>query len=217
MPPREDYNWTRYFDATTDLPPRDTLLRALASFDAEKAAAQRLDLHAPAPFSVDLGCGDGRDTRELLKRGWRVLAIDSSPEAIDRLVKHATGDAAERLETRLQRFEDAVLPKADLVNASFSLPHCDPRDFPALWRHVTRAVKPEGRFAGQLFGVNDEWAKKPDGVTRTYHTRQEVETLLADAGLIPEFLDEVERPGKNAYGEPKHWHVFHMVARRPGV
>ena len=26
---------------------------------------------------------------------------------------------------------------------------------------------------------------------------------------------EVEREGKDAFGNPKHWHVFHVVARRP--
>ncbi|MEJ1932020.1 class I SAM-dependent methyltransferase [Nostoc sp. NIES-2111] len=35
-------------------------------------------------FAVDLGCGDGRDTVELLRRGWRVLGIDGAQEAIAR-------------------------------------------------------------------------------------------------------------------------------------
>lgn len=121
----------------------------------------------------------------------------------------------DRVEARVQRFEDAKLVPVDLVNASFAIPHCDPADFPALWSQLTKAIKPGGRFAGQLFGIHDEFATKPDGITRTYHTRAEVEALLSSAGLIAEFLDEIQRDGKNAYGEPKHWHVFHLVARRP--
>ena len=34
-------------------------------------------------FAVDLGCGSGADTIALLKRRWRVLAIDGEAEAID--------------------------------------------------------------------------------------------------------------------------------------
>ena len=44
--------------------------------------------------------------------------------------------------------------------------------------------------------------------------REEVESLLAAHGLIAEHLDEVERDGKTAMGEPKYWHVFHIVARK---
>ncbi|MGQ9869558.1 hypothetical protein [Leptodesmis sp.] len=37
--------------------------------------------------AVDLGCGDGRDTVELLRRDWQVLAIDGEPQAIARLLE----------------------------------------------------------------------------------------------------------------------------------
>ncbi len=75
--------WARYYDATGD-EPRETLLDALERFTAPGVA-------------VDLGCGTGRDTVELLRRGWKVVAVDSEEEAIRRL-RTATGDA-ERLET----------------------------------------------------------------------------------------------------------------------
>src|SRR5436853_274479 len=58
----------------------------------------------------------------------------------------------------------------------------------------------------------DEGAKKPDGVTRTYHTRAQVEAMLA--AFEVEMLDEQEKEGKNAYGVPKYWHAFHVVARK---
>jgi len=63
--------WSRYYDAVSD-DPRETLLDALDRFDAPGVAA-------------DLGCGTGRDTVELLRRGWQVVAIDSEEEAIRRL------------------------------------------------------------------------------------------------------------------------------------
>ena len=70
--------WTRYYDATRD-EPRETLLLALEKFDAESSTG----------LAVDLGCGTGRDTAELLRRGWSVLAIDSGEEGIARLKRRA--------------------------------------------------------------------------------------------------------------------------------
>lgn len=199
------HDWQGFFDAVRGQPPRETLLRALALFESEPAAEARL--------ALDLGAGSGRDSLELLRRGWRVIAIDASAAGLDELSRAAEhAGLARNLDVRATNYEGMTLPQADLVNASFSIPHTAPKLFPALWSAVVGAVRPGGRFAGQLFGVHDSWNTRPDGVTRTYHTRGEVERMLA--GLEVEYLDEVDRPGKNAHGEPKHWHVFHIVARK---
>ncbi len=109
--------WTRYYDAAGEQP-RETLLFALERFDAEAGAKGR------GLFAVDLGCGTGRDSAELLRRGWRVLAIDAEAEAIQRLLGRGdlrSGGAA-RLETQVARFEDAGWSEADLINSSYALP-----------------------------------------------------------------------------------------------
>lgn len=215
MSGNEAYDWTRYFDAVEGLPPRETLMKAIELYEADEQSSPRSRPPGYRPTAVDLGCGDGRDTRELLRRGWRVVSIDSSPEAIRRLMDKTPIDDLDRLEARVQRFQDAKLPPAALVNASFSIPHCEPAEFDNLWTITTAPIIPGGRFAGQLFGIRDDLiVKNPDGVTRTCHTRDQVDHLLERAGLVPEMLDEIEREGKNAFGEPKHWHVFHIVARK---
>lgn len=206
-PGSPDYDWSTFFDAVDNQPPRDTLLQALDRFDHEPARGL-------PRFAIDLGCGQGRDTLEMLRRGWRVLAIDWSREGLNRLIAKTPWPALWQLTTRQDTFEHSVLPPCDLVNASFAIPHCRPEDFPAIWTRIAAAIRPGGRFAGQLFGVNDGWAQRPDAITRTYHTRSEVESLLAVHGLIAEHLDEVQRDGKTAMGEPKYWHVFHVVARK---
>jgi SAM-dependent methyltransferase len=224
-------NWTAYFDAVAGLPPRDTLLKALELYESERnrdregagghADPSRLAsplVHARGsviPFGIDLGCGDGRDTLELLRRGWRVLAIDGSADGIARLQSRVPPEHAPNLQTHIGLFEAAPLPRADLINASFSIPHCAPTDFPPMWTRIVEALSPGGRFAGQLFGVRDDWATRPDGITRTYHSREQVDAMLEPFEV--ELLDEVERPGKTAMGDPKYWHVFHIVARKRGV
>lgn len=89
--------WTPYYDTDRNRPPARTLLGALERFEAEPVDRAR--------FAVDLGCGDGRDTVELLRRGWRVLAMDSDPDGIGRLQSRTAADDA-AVEIRLGRFED---------------------------------------------------------------------------------------------------------------
>lgn len=186
-------SWTAYYDAV-DLEPRTTLLRAADRFEQPG-------------FAVDLGCGTGRDTLELARRGWRVLAIDAEDEAIERLRPHA--DAA-LVETQVARMEDARWPEAQLVNSSFALPFCEPSVFAELWERIVSSLPPGGRFAGQLFGDRDSWAARGDSMT--FLTRGEFERLLE--AFVLERLWEEDEDGPTALGDVKHWHVFHLVARR---
>jgi len=122
--------WGRYYEVAKGGGPRETLRLALELFESAGGGGERL--------AVDLGCGEGRDTLELLRRGWRVLAIDAEPEAIERLRARPDldPDAAARLETRLISFDEAEWPQAHLVNSSFALPFCPPDRFPALWERI---------------------------------------------------------------------------------
>lgn len=195
--------WTNYYRAVEGRPPRETLVAALDAFAAEPQTA------ATARFAVDLGCGSGRDTVELLRRNWLVLAIDGEPEAIAQLNQRPE-IAPNRLETRVQSFESLSLPtQVDLINASFCLPFCLPEKFPMLWQTIVTALRPGGRFCGHLFGDRDSWIKYPN---RSHFTRSQVDELLLPFEI--ELLDEEEHPGKTALGEEKHWHIYNIVARR---
>lgn len=191
--------FSAYHAATRDGGPRKTLLAALDAF-------------APfAGFALDLGCGTGRDTVELLRRGWRVLAIDAEAGAIEGL--HARPEAVSagnRLETLVARFEGIALPRCDLVNGSFALPLCGPRAFPALWQRIREALAPDGRIACQLFGPRDSFAGRAD--PPAIHDRAAVDALLA--GMTVEMLDEEETDSVTPRGTAKHWHIFHVVARQ---
>lgn len=209
--PKPD-QWTDYLNAVAGLPPRETCLLALDRFDREGAAADRL--------AVDLGCGEGRDTMEMVRRGWRVMANDTSEDALARVAERLaeadragiSSGAAARVELNHEPFTTLALPRCRFVNASFSIPHCLGHEFGPMWSRIVGAIEPGGRFAGQLFGVRDSWTGATDSVPRTFHSRGEVERLLQ--AFEVEHLEEIERPGKNALGEAKYWHVFHIVARK---
>lgn len=198
-------DWVAYFDRMEGKPPRDTLLAALDAFDSDGLPE--------SPLALDLGCGDGRDTAQLLTRGWHVWAQDGHPDAIRRLRDRpecAAAEADTRLTTLLAPFEDLTLPSgANLVNASFSLPFCPPDHFDALWAKINAAIPPGGRFCGQLFGDRDGWAILED---RTHLTRAQVLALF-DQYVLERFIEE-DRPSRQTGEAHKHWHVFHIVARK---
>ncbi|MGP1373769.1 MAG: class I SAM-dependent methyltransferase [Almyronema sp.] len=201
--PQFQRRWADYYRAVAGRPPRETLLTALDRFTPETPPPAR----SAVGFAVDLGCGDGRDTVELLRRNWRVLAIDGEPEAIARLRQRQDIDRT-YLETRVQRFESLTLPPdVDLINASFCLPFCPPHHFSELWDEMVTALRPGGRFCGHLFGDRDSWATYRD---LSYHTRQQLVQLLNPFEI--ELLKEEEHPGKTALGEEKYWHLYHIVA-----
>lgn len=216
-------DWPAYFARMAAHPPRDTLRQAIAAFAAGAGVDSFHGLSDPSlsldgsdepPLAIDLGCGSGADTAELLRHGWRVLAIDGHADAFAHLLRTPGVCPSPRLTMQAATFEQLAsqprpFPRCRLLNASFALPFCPPHCFEALWRAALASVEPGGRFAGQLFGEHDSWAALPD---RTHHTREGALALLE--GWVLERFDEERRPSKA--GQPaKDWHVFHIVARRP--
>jgi tellurite methyltransferase len=196
---QRDSGWDRYYKATAGRPPRPTLLWALDRFEPRPVPAR----------AVDLGCGDGRDTIELLRRGWTVIAIDSEPIAIERLRARPDLPEGADLTARCGKFEDLDWPMVDLVNASFALPLCPPARFPLLWRKVTQSLAPGGRFAGQLYGERDSWA----GVRAMAFFDEAAARRLFGAYAI-ELFETEETDAVTPRGAAKHWHIFHIVARK---
>lgn len=205
-------DWAGYVRSVRGEAPRPTLVRALERFEAEPVP--------DAPRSaVDLAAGEGRDTRELLRRGWRVLAIEREPTGLQMLLEQTPPEHRGRLRTLQADFASAAWPAGlDLFNCSFSLPFCPEDLFPELFSRLAASIRPGGRFSGQLFGDRDTWAR----CGRTLgHSRSSVDRLF-EGFTLEDFRedekDEVEPPAApppaGRTGGPKHWHVFHIVARR---
>jgi SAM-dependent methyltransferase len=196
-------DWAAYYEKTGGRPPRETLLLALDRFDRVAVVEGR--------FAVDLACGGGRDTIELLRRGWRVLAIDAQPAAIEKLTARDDLPAGANLIGQNASFEQAEWPRCDLVNCSFALPLMASDDFNVVWRRITGSLNPGGRIACQLYGPRDSWAGRPG---MTFHDRDAIDSLLE--GFDVEMLREEEEDSTTVRGKDKHWHIFHIVACKSG-
>ncbi len=195
-------DWAAYYQALKDRPPRETAVFARRRF-------------SPPGVAVDLGCGAGRDTLPLLAAGWRVIAIDREPSAIEALEAATPSEWRDCLEARLAPFEEAEWPAVDLIVSSFALPLAPKAKFPALWRRIRQTLKPGGRFAGQLYGIRDSWARggAPDGVVAFERDH----CLWMLAGLRVELFEEEEHDGITPRGGAKHWHIFHIVAQNSEI
>jgi tellurite methyltransferase len=206
----DDPDWPAYYAVTVERPAWKTVVMA-AEVYTRATGRPRAGEPVP-PFAVDLGCGAGRDTRELLRRGWRVLAIDREATAIETLRSATPPEDLPRLETLVADLATVEVPRADLVNASISLPFLPPMSFHPTLARALAAVRPGGVFATMLFGERDESATDPS------MTCPSAETLRAalDGFEIEDWVD-MEEDGRTALGEPHHWHRLEAVARRPAA
>lgn len=201
----------RYLDRNRTLPVRDTLVRALACVDRPGVAS-------------DLGCGPGKEVAELLRRGWSVEAVDAYADMVDAV--RTSGESAVGGRACAERLRCTHLPLArwdapagslDLVHAGFSLPFVSEADFPALWSRIVRSIRAGGIFAGQFFGPNDSVVRQSPAGSMNVHVRAGVDAMLAPFDVLS--IAEEERDGVIGVPPneiPKHWHVFHVIARRRG-
>ena len=89
--------------------------------------------------AVEMGCGAGRDTRYLIKKGWNVLAIDKN-DVEERISKRLTNEELKRFRFSKQNFEDVVLEKCELIVSNFSLSFCDKDKFEELWEKIQKNI-----------------------------------------------------------------------------
>jgi tellurite methyltransferase len=201
----EGPHWPAYYAVTVDRPAWRTVVAAAERFEADDRGGGR---DAPR-FAVDLGCGAGRDARELLRRGWRVLAIDREPAAIEALRAATPAADVGRLETLVADLATVDVPPADLVNASISLPFLSADAFWPTFERALAAVRPGGRFSTMLFGDRDDSANEPGMTCPPPHDIRD----RFGGFSIEEFVDR-EEDGQTALGEPHHWHSIEVIARR---
>ena len=196
------FDWSSYYKNKSNQVPRETLLKVLEIFEKEKEKDEQL-------FAIDLGCGHGADTIELLKRNWKVLAIDKMSEGLQILEDNILPSWKRNFRKSEQLFEDMNLINCNLLVASYSLPFCKPEYFNSLWKKIESSILPGGRFAGNFFGNNDSWS---DNKQITFHSEDEVKNLFRNFQI--EYFHERDEDGVTSSGESKHWHVFSVIARK---
>ncbi len=118
----------KYYDNTEKKPPNKNLIWFMNKIKQTPGEA------------VELGCGAGRDTRYLIKNGWKVLAIDKN-DVEERISKKFTLEELKNFVFSRQRFEEIKLKENDLVVANFSLSFCERTKFNDLWAKIEKSIR----------------------------------------------------------------------------
>lgn len=139
--------------------------------------------------TLEIGCGEGRVTRDLAARGHRVTAVDASPTLL-RFAREADPESEYVLA------DAAALPFADesfdLIVAYNSL--MDIQDMPRAVREAARVLEPGGRFcicvthpladAGRF---ERREAAAPFVISGSYFGRRRFEEIFERAGVTMTF------------------------------
>lgn len=186
-------SWSAYYEATLEKP-------------VHPIYAELEPFLPVGGVALELGCGVGHGVLWFLEHGFAVIANDAEDEALA-IVRSRLPDGAE-VSFLPGRFEDIPLPRADVVVAGFSLFFLEAEAFRAFWHRHVASMQPGCVFAGQFLGIHDDWADRGYTVHDAASLRQDLE------GFEILHWEEAERDGETAMREPKHWHIFHVVARR---
>ena len=148
----------------------------------------------PGRLTLDLGCGEGRLSRDLRALGHRVAAIDASPT-----LARLAAEADPELEVHVADAAGLPLPDgaADLAVAFMSLQDMD--DLDGAVREAARVLAPCGRFlAAVVHPLNSAGAflgEEPDSafaITDSYFERRR-------------YSERMERDGLRMTFESRHW------------
>ena len=141
-----------YLDQGLDMPGGDELTQALEAF-------------RPTGSVLELACGPGVWTGQLLRHATDVTAVDASPEML--------AIAAARVGDERVRFVLADLftwvpdRRYDVVFIGFWLSHVPPERFASFWSLVADCLKEDGRvfFADDAYRTPDELIEGPSSST----------------------------------------------------
>lgn len=186
-----------YYDRTIKRPLSDFLAKALTMHN-----------DATSMTALDFGCGAGSQTRYLLEKGYQVTAVDGNSEAAEYIRRLPHQNKVTFVQSSFETFE---FKSYDLINSLHALSFTHKALFNDTFERLKKSIKPSGIFAGQFYGINDEWNKS--GETMTFFNRAQVEELLSDMEVVS--LVEKDEEGTIANNSPKHWHVFNAVAIQP--
>jgi len=160
--------------------------------------------------AVDVGSGAGRDTIYLLQQGWTVHSIDGEQKAMEILMEKVI---AKKLPTPIMQvasFQEMHLPNdVDLMHASYALPFIEPKNFMNVWHKIISHIKEGGQLSVDFFGVRDEWAADENITAISYP-----QLMCLFKSFEIEYLRKDEADKKTAGDHVKHWHIWHVVAKK---
>lgn len=100
---------------------------------------------------LELGCGTGRDSARMIRRGFALDATDGIPAMV------AKANARHNVGARLMRFDELdASAEYDAVWAHACLLHCPRSELPSILARIRRALRPGGlHYASYKLGTGE--------------------------------------------------------------
>jgi len=159
---------------------------------------------------LDLGCGEGGYSRELTRRGARVVGVDGSPRLVEVARQRARdeGLAIEHLRANASALDDLAPASFDRVVAAMSL--MDVEDYAGAVAEVHRVLRPGGDLWMSLthpcFSPPvSRWIRDETGRLQVFTVDRYFERIAWDSRIAPQFRDPVlrrHRPLEDYLGAP---------------
>ncbi|HZF11603.1 MAG TPA: class I SAM-dependent methyltransferase [Thermoanaerobaculia bacterium] len=159
---------------------------------------------------LDLGCGEGGYSRELTRRGARVVGVDGSPRLIEvaRQRTLAQGLAIEYVRANASAMDDVAPTSFDRVVAAMSL--MDVEDYEGAVSEVHRVLRPGGDLWMSLthpcFSPPvSRWIRDEAGLLQFFSVDRYFDRTAWDSRIAPAFRDPVlrrHRPLEDYLGAP---------------
>jgi ubiquinone/menaquinone biosynthesis C-methylase UbiE len=133
---------------------------------ARHEVSTRLTAFRPAGDVLELACGPGSFTADLLTRARALTAVDASPEMLELAATKIGRDERVRF-IRADLFSWQPDDRYDVVFFGFWLSHVPLERFESFWTMVRRALKPDGRvaFIDDAYRTPDELIDGEDSST----------------------------------------------------
>ena len=141
-----------YLNQGLDLPGGDEIAAALDAFQ-------------PTGGVLELACGPGVWTGQLLRYAADVTAVDASPEMLAIAAAHAGRERVRFIQADLFTWKPDR--RYDVVFIGFWLSHVPAERFESFWSLVADCLRPEGRvfFADDAYRTPDELVEGPSSST----------------------------------------------------
>ena len=146
------------------------------------------------PFVVEIGCGNGREAKEILKQTNNYLGIDISPEMIKLAQEYAPEAQFEIADLESYDFPAGT----DIIFSFASLLHSDEKNVRSVLKKAHRALNPNGIFFISLKSGSGKETRTDEFGTRTfcYYTPKIIRDLAGDSFRVVEEDEQTFRNRK---------------------
>ena len=164
------------------------------SADMHDAQKRFLNMLKPQAYILDFGCGSGRDAKAFLSRGYRVDAIDGSPE-LCRIASELIGNPVKQM-----LFDElSSINQYDGIWACASILHIPKRELVDVLRKISDALKDSGvLYTSFRYGSFEGMRRGRYFIDLTEDTLRKLMEEVPSLQIIDTWITDDVRPGREA-------------------